>query len=310
MVNNIENPLMKFARRPALTVKLASSPSWYPEGFIQYTINGEVEVYPMLPKDELMLLNPDALLSGQAMVNLIKSCCPSILDPGKLYYPDANILLFAIRRATYGNDYKQSHRCPKCAERMKTMTPEEIVLEEKEGTLMTHDEEHILNADEILARITPMEDEYVYNHEGLKIYLQALTLKEKEYYGLLTAQKNKLYKMYDEFSNRTEDVSEKEKNDAINKINNIQIEMNDLNVNIITSCIRKIQLPDESIIEDRDMIKEFIANSESKVIVEISEAIDKINECGIAQKAVITCSACGYEEEVPLEGYNQSDFFG
>ena len=63
------NPLMQFARRPELTVRLATNPSWYNEGFINYTPNGEVEVYPMLPKDELMLYNPDALISGQAMID-------------------------------------------------------------------------------------------------------------------------------------------------------------------------------------------------------------------------------------------------
>ena len=101
------NPLMQFARRPDLTVRLATTPSWYSDGFINYTLNGEVEVYPMLPKDELSLYNPDALLSGQAMIGLIHSCCPSIMNPAKLYYPDANILLLAIKRATYGNEHKQ-----------------------------------------------------------------------------------------------------------------------------------------------------------------------------------------------------------
>ena len=31
------NPLMQFARRPDLTVRLATTPSWYSDGFINYT---------------------------------------------------------------------------------------------------------------------------------------------------------------------------------------------------------------------------------------------------------------------------------
>ena len=96
---NSSNPLMQFARRPELSVKLPSNGNWYEEGFIDYTMSGEVEVYPMLPKDELALMNPDGLLSGQSNVSLIKSCVPAVKNPEKLLYPDLNVLLLAILKA-------------------------------------------------------------------------------------------------------------------------------------------------------------------------------------------------------------------
>ena len=133
------NPLMQFARRPELSVRLASNPCWYNTGFIEYTMNGEVEVYPMLPKDELSLYNPDALLSGQAMVGLIKSCCPSVLNPEKLYFPDANILLLAIKKATYGNEHKQSHRCPECYRKMEEIRLQKYMAEKLVSLLNRND---------------------------------------------------------------------------------------------------------------------------------------------------------------------------
>jgi hypothetical protein len=55
------NPLLDFARKVELSIKLPSNGNWYEEGTIDYTLGGEVEVYPMLPKDELALMNPASI---------------------------------------------------------------------------------------------------------------------------------------------------------------------------------------------------------------------------------------------------------
>ena len=308
-----DNPLMQFARHAELTVKLASPKSWYPEGFIQYTLNDEVEVYPMLPKDELMLYNPDALISGQAMVNLIKSCCPSVLDPSKLYFPDANILLLAIKRATYGEDHKQTHRCPKCEEKVKLMNetdPEGLAKLIKEGKVMDHEEEFIFNIDSLLVNVKSAEEEYSCKIDGLTFYFQPLAMGAKEQFSLISAKRNKLLKMYVEMLEKNEDITQEEKNMLTSEISNIQIEMINSNNNIITSCIKEIKLPDDSIVSDKELIKEFINNATVQMMNELNTQIRKINDIGLPQTLSIQCSACGHEWEVPFEGFNQSDFFG
>lgn len=304
-----DNPLLKYARRPALSVKLASSENWYPEGFIQYTLNGEVEVYPMLPKDELMLLNPDALLSGQAMVSLIKSCCPSILDPSKLFYPDVNILLLAIKRATYGSIHKQQYFCSKCQEEMKKLSKEDIVKKEKDGTLMTHEEDIELNIDAILTDVTPLKDEYKEKIGQLIYYFQPIRLKEKEHFSLISNRRNKLLKFYVDMLKRTEDISIEEKNKAIVEIEKIQEDIIDSNNIILSDCIQKIELPDGSFVEDKELIRQYIQNCETTVTEKINDIIKGINECGIKQTIKVSCECCGNEEEILLEGFNQSDFF-
>lgn len=304
-----DNPLLKYARRPALTVRLASSKSWYPEGFIQYTLNDEVEIYPMLPKDELMLLNPDALLSGQAIINLIKSCCPAVLDPGKLYYPDANIILLAIKRATYGKELKQNYFCSKCQERLKLLTKEDIDKEEKEGTLMTHEEELTFNIDEILQSLTPMEDEYKEKIGQLIYYFEPLKLNEKERFSLITNRRNKLLKFYSDIFKREDDVSKEEKNKMISDINKIQEDIIETNILTLTECIKKIELPDGSFVDDKEMIKQYLSNLETTISDKINEKIISIDSVGISQKISVQCHCCGNEEEIPLIGYNQSDFF-
>ena len=305
-----DNPLLKYARRSNLTVKLASSPQWYPEGFIQYTLNGEVEVYPMLPKDELMLLNPDALLSGQAIIDLIKSCCPSILDPGKLFYPDVNILLMAIKRATYGNIHKQQYHCSKCKEKLKTMTKEDIVKEEKEKKIMAHEEELELNMDEILQNINPLKDEYKEKIDQLIFYFQPIKLKDKEYFSLISNRRDKLLRFYIDMLKRTEDITNEEKNKIISEIEKIQVEIIDSNINIVAECIQKIELPDNSYIDDKNKIIQYLQNCETSTSEKINDIIRNINECGISQTINVKCDYCGNEEEIPLVGFNQSDFFG
>ena len=310
------NPLMQYARKPELTVKLACDNDWYPDGFIQYTLNDEVEVFPMLPKDELMLYNPDALLSGQATINLLKSCCPSILNVEKLFYPDANILLLAIKRATYGNEHKQSHMCPKCKEIVEKLShgtekdKKELDRLLKEHKITNHEEEFIFDIDNLLASATHLKSNYEVKIDNLLYNLKPHTIKIKEQYSILSLQRSKLLKMYKETLERQEELPDSEKNEMINTITDIQSKMIDANNEIFAESINFIKLPDDSIVTDKNMITEFIANSKTNVINKLSDEIYKINAVGLPTTIKVNCSFCNHEFEVPLIGYNQSDFFG
>ena len=312
MMNN--NPLMQFARRPELSVKLATSPSWYPEGFINYTLNGEVEVYPMLPKDELGLYNPDALLSGQAMIDLIKSCCPSVMDPAKLYYPDANILLLAIKRATYGNEHKQKHKCPKCLEKIEEMKKDPKKKKEldkliADGKINDHEEEHIFNIDELLQKVEHLNDEYKIKIDSLNYSLQPYTMKTKEHYSVLSLQRTKLLNMYSDIL-KDEERAVENKDQLTSEVYQIQSKIIETNTEIYSECIKYIELPDGSIVDNKEMIKEFLLNSKSSTIDALGKEIEKINSVGLPDKLEIECSFCGNKQEVLFTGFNQSDFFG
>ena len=67
-----ENPLLKYFRKPAIYVSLPTKGNFNPE--IEQTIIDEVGVLPMTAIDEIALRNPDALLNGEAMISLMKSC--------------------------------------------------------------------------------------------------------------------------------------------------------------------------------------------------------------------------------------------
>ena len=111
----MNNPLKQYFRRPAIYLKLPSQGKFYPEGTINFTDNGEIPIYPMTAIDEITSKTPDALFNGTAMVDLIKSCAPNIIDPWQMPITDMDPILIAIKIASLGNDMEINSQCPKCS---------------------------------------------------------------------------------------------------------------------------------------------------------------------------------------------------
>jgi hypothetical protein len=57
-------------------------------------------------------------MSGLAIEKLISSCVPAIKTPALISAPDLDVLLIAIRAATYGNMMPVDVECPKCSEEL------------------------------------------------------------------------------------------------------------------------------------------------------------------------------------------------
>ena len=74
------NPLIGMMRQPKIYIKLPSNGNYWSDGSLQLSPNGEYPVYSMTAKDELILKTPDALLNGQAVVDVIQSCLPNIIN--------------------------------------------------------------------------------------------------------------------------------------------------------------------------------------------------------------------------------------
>ena len=96
------NPLKKYYRQPKQFVRLPSNYKYYQPGTIQIPESGDVAVFPMTAKDELLFKTPDALLNGEATVRVIESCIPAITNAWQMPALDIDACLVAIRMATYG----------------------------------------------------------------------------------------------------------------------------------------------------------------------------------------------------------------
>jgi hypothetical protein len=66
----------------------------------------------MTAKDELAFKTPDALLNGQAMVDVIQSCFPNIKNAWVAPMVDLDTIMIAIRLATYGEKMPFTHKVP------------------------------------------------------------------------------------------------------------------------------------------------------------------------------------------------------
>lgn len=91
-----------FMRQPKIYIRLPSSGQYWPAGSLTPTETGEYPVYSMTAKDELLLKVPDALMNGQAVVDVIEHCIPNIKNAWHVPSIDLDIILIALRLATYG----------------------------------------------------------------------------------------------------------------------------------------------------------------------------------------------------------------
>jgi hypothetical protein len=112
--------LKDFYRSPKLYVQLPSGGKFYNSDTIDWPETGELPVLAMTPKDDLIVRNPDALLNGDAVIRLVKSCVPCIKDPAKIIAPDMELILVAIRAASEKDkSVELEHTCTECEHEMK-----------------------------------------------------------------------------------------------------------------------------------------------------------------------------------------------
>jgi len=96
------NPLTAYMRQPKIYITLPSGGEYWTPGSLKLSTTGEYLVYSMTAQDELLLKVPDALMNGQAVVDVIQNCMPNVIDAWGCSTLDLDVILIAIRIATYG----------------------------------------------------------------------------------------------------------------------------------------------------------------------------------------------------------------
>ena len=341
------NPLMDFARKVECSVKIPSQGLLYDEDMIEFNAIGEVDIMPMLPNDELMIVNPETLISGDAIISLIKSCCPSIHNPEELYYPDVNALLLGIRKATYGSELIQSGICPKCWEKKAKIETEEMEKIAKEQKLnieeLSEDEAKNIyeiakkNVESIISqkennneiKISPIDfkydidnilqsmtmipkDTFVESKEGLKIYITPYKCKDKILFSQRSINEQKVLTYYQKSlkNEKLTDENIKEYLDKTNKMVGMYSNITDKTIEIISKSIKKVVMPNGTVVDNPEYIKEYIKNISSDLIVKLNNEITKLNDYGIKHTLEMECPCCGNKWDEKFYGFNQSDFFG
>jgi hypothetical protein len=232
----------------------------------------------MTAKDELMFKTPDALLSGESTVSVIKSCIPALLDPWKMPSIDIDAALVAIRIATYGKDMEVSTKCPNCS----TENDYELDLVAWLGNIATFKYETVVNCNPLLVHVRP------YSYQELtKTNIKAL-------------EQQKIFAIVN-----NETMSDEQKLEQFGKS---FVRLSELTIDIIAGCISKIETPNGTT-EDTEQIKEFIHNSPRDIFDKISEHISSLKKEIEFKPVNVKCSECEHEFEMPIT-MDQSNFFG
>lgn len=280
MANSV-NPLAKHFRQPQLYMKLPSQGRWYPPDSIDIPVTGELPVYSMTAKDELILQTPDALLNGQSTVEVIQSCVPAIKDAWKMPAVDLDAVLIAIRQATYGPGMDFFSVCPHCQRK----------------------NENTVDLGALSSQITcPNFDETI-KVDGLEIYIRPQSYHQFNKASLENYEQQRLMAVV---TNDT--LSEEEK---LAQFNNVFKRLLNLTVEQISKSVAGIKTSEGILVDNADQIHEFFQNCNKIVWDSVKNKLEDIGNQSPLKKIPITCEHddCQKAYETPLV-FEQASFFG
>ena len=284
------NPLSKYFRQPKLYITIPSGGKYYPQGAIDFPENGELPVFSMTAKDELVMKTPDALLNGQATVDVIQSCIPNIKDAWKMPSIDLDACLIAIRLATYGENMTLNIKTP-------------VTGEEKDMAV---------DLRQLLDGFANLEYNDTVMLPEMTIKLRPLTYQEFTKGALKTFEEQRIFNIVND-----ERITEEDKLQAFT---NSFVKLTELTVDMMTKGIRSIELsnPDSDepiVVDNKDHIIDFIKNADKQFFNRVQEHLEnekiKFTIKPLIAEATEEEIAQGVPKtyEVPIT-FDQSNFFG
>ena len=256
------NPLMKFFRQPAIYIRLPSNGSSWRPGSIDYPENGEIPVLPMTAIDEITYRTPDALFNGEAVTGVIQSCIPCIRDAWATPSVDIDVLLVAIRIASYGHSMDISSACPNCSE------------------------EHDFGLDlrSIIDNIKAADFGKAFQQGDMTVHFRALTYKELTDNSLQQFEQQQALRALSESTEMPE-------SDRIIKMNAVMKSLVDVTVKTISRSITEIRTP-SAIVTEPQYIEEFILNCDRAVFNNIKNHVIQLRADSELKPLEISCPSC------------------
>ena len=284
MAEQTQNPLSAYFRAPKLYSEIPTGGRFYGPEIIDMPENGELAIFPMTTKDELQLKNPDALLNGEAVANLIKSCVPNVKEPKALFSADVDALLIAIRGASGGDLVEVNAECPKC----QTVTDVSISVEES------------------LAKMEELEEEYTIDiSNGLKVTALPFSYANTVKAGVASFQSTRSMQ---NISEMTDDM------DRLAAFNASFVKLADLNFEMMLDSINSVSYMtaegNEEKVTERKQLREFLENTDNTTGKEIEKLVNDINSKGVKQDIRIECQAddCDNTFDAPIN-FDPVNFF-
>jgi hypothetical protein len=279
------NPLAMFMRQPKIYISLPSMGNYWAPGSIQMTEDGRLPVYSMTAKDELLLNIPDALMNGQAVVDVIQNCMPNIKNAWMAPSIDLDMILIAIRIASYGE-----------------MMTSPIKFDEDIEYDYKVDLRNVI--DGITNNIS--WDPVVSINDDMTVYVKPLTYKQATNAALQTYETQKIVQL-----------SNNDKLDEESKLKMFKEsfkKLTDATVGMIADSIFKIDTSQGST-DNPHFIREFVNNADKEVFKKIQTHIDRLRDQNTIKPILIPVTdemrekgIQGDTVEIPLV-FDSSTFF-
>lgn len=270
------NPLKQYFRRPSIYFKLPSGGKYYSSDVVTLPPNNELAVYPMSAVDEITIRTPDGLFNGAAIVSLIKSCFPEIIDPWKINTVDLEAVMIAMKAANNDGVMNITSACPNCGE----------------------SSDYDINLMPILSSIKNVNYDQLLTVNALQIKFKPLTYAESNDSGV---RQFTIQKTIAELGNYEEN---EEKN---TRLTEMLKQLQSMIFDVVASTIEYIQTP-ETKVTDKDFIIDFLKNCDkptNDIIKNYSIALKQQSEI---QPIDIKCPHCQHEYKQPIV-LNATDFF-
>jgi hypothetical protein len=274
------NPSTQYFRHPKLQIELPTGGNFWPEGSLELKEGKYLDIMPMTARDEIMMKSPEGLLSGTAMVETISSCAPGIKDPWLMPAHDIDTVLIAIRLASFDHELELTTRCPHCKEVNKDTIDLRVLLDNiPKGQI-----KNVYRVDDLTLELKPYSFRFVnernrakFEQEKLAQTLVSTEMADDEKHKYFTSMFSKLA---------------------------------DHNTESLVVAIHKINMPDGTVVTDKNMIKEFIEMAGRDMINAIRDRMTQMNTTSSIQPVTLTCDndACKKEYDQEVE-FNQSNFF-
>jgi RNase P subunit RPR2 len=222
--------------------------------------------------DEIVSRTPDALFNGSAVVEILKSCVPSILDPWSVPSIDLNALLAAVRLASYGHDMEIVSTCPSCGHVHNINVDLRVVLD------------HVHSADYSQPLVIG----------DLTCYFEPMSYKEINDVGRVQFEDQKIMQVVN-----SQDISEEEK---MRLLGETFKRITALTVKSIAASVGTIRTVD-AMVTDPAQIEEFLLNCPKKTFDAIRDAVVAMREKSDLKPISMTCENCSnqYEQDFTMD---------
>ena len=273
------NPLIQAYRKPALYIPLPSGGEFY-QTKPKLSIDGELAVYAMTARDELITKTPDALFNGEATISLIKSCCPDIENPETMPVSDLLVILVGIRQASYGKEIDIDVKCPKCDFENQLTLDANIMLSKTRS--------------EPIERSVTLPSEF-------KIVCNPYTLTDRTMLQIQQIKQNKMIQGL--ASEKLDDTMRQE------LFGKTFVEIAELTVDLITNSIVTVQGKETDLIDDKETIREWLQNITKTDYEIIRSKIEELSESGLETEFNANCQDCGHSWKTGID-LDIANFFG